>query len=150
MRRDVRSKCCALLIAALLGYFVGGCATGHNGRWIPPQEVFGFSSTQEITNKFASYDVVTPHGMRTRELQTKGARFFFVTRIPYSSSNVLTTYCFEQTDPNFWNLRALLVFARVKSVDLEFVADGDAVNVISDGKTLFRVASAASERQQSP
>ncbi len=132
-------------MAVLVGYFVYGCATGHSGRWIPPQEVFGFSSMREITNKFASYDVETPHGMRTREIQAKDAHFLFVTRIPYSSSNVLATYCFEQTEPDFWHLRALLVFARVRNVDLDFVPEGDSVKVISEGKTLFTVASTVSK-----
>lgn len=150
MRRDVRSKCCTILITALIGCFLLSCATKQQGRWIEPQAVFGFSSIEEITNKFASYDVNTPHGMRTREVQAKGGHFLFVTRIPYSSSNVLTTYCFEQTERDFWNLRALLVFARVRSVYLEFVPNGDFVNVVHEGKVLFKVAGAASERQQNP
>jgi hypothetical protein len=152
MRRNVRSKCCALLIAALIGSFVvAGCATKHQGRWIEPQAVFGFSSIEEITNKFASYQVVATQGMRTREVRTtKGAHFLFLTTIPYSSSNILTTYCFEQTEPDFWNLRALLLFARVRTVDLDFVVDGDNVNVVHEGKVLFKAASAVSDRQQSP
>ena len=150
MRRDVRPKCCALLIAVLIGCLVAGCATKNEGRWIEPQAVFGFSSIQEITNKFASYEVSAAHGMRTREVTTKDAHFLFVTTIPHSSSSVLSTYCFEQIDRDFWHLRALLVFARVKSVDLDFVADGDAVNVISEGRVLFRVASAVTDHSKIP
>jgi len=147
----VRSKCGALLsVAALIGCFVAGCATKQQGHWIEPPAILGLSSVQEITNRFASYDVVAAHGMRTREVQTKDAHFLFVTIVPYSNSTILGTYCFEQTERDFWALRTMLVFQRVRGVDLEFVPDGDFVNVVHEGKVLFKVAGAASERQQSP
>lgn len=150
MRRDVRSQCGALLMCAVVGCVIGGCASRQSGRWIPPQEVFGFSSIQEATNTFNSYDVAVPHGLRTREVHAKNADFLFVTRIPYSSSTVLATYCYEKQEPDFWQLRALLVFTRVRSVDLDFVAEDDSARVISEGKTLFTVTSAASEHLNPP
>jgi hypothetical protein len=150
MRRDVRSKCGALLIAALIGCLVAGCGAKHQGHWIEPPAILGLSSIQEITNKFASYNVVAGHGMRTQEVQTKGAHYLFVTIIPYSNSTILSTYCFEQTERDFWHLRTMLVFQRVRGVDLEFVPDGDFVNVVHEGKVFFKVASMDSERQKSP
>jgi len=150
MRRDVCSECCALLIAFLIGCSLVSCATKREGRWIEPQSVLGFSSLEEITNTFASYDVIATHGIRTRELSAAGAHFLFVTTIPYTSSSLLSTYCYEQTEPDFWHLRAVLILARVKSVNLEFVPDHRGVNVISEGKTVFTVVSTASEQSKSP
>jgi hypothetical protein len=82
------------------------------------------------------------------EVRSGGGDFFFVTTYPCSGPRIFNIYCFEKTEPDLWYLRAQFVFLHSPVMRAEFIPEGEFINIVHDGKKLFRVYSAAEQTRK--
>jgi hypothetical protein len=137
----MRSKYSLLIFAGFAGILIPACAPKDQGRWVKSEELLSFTSIEQITNKFATYEYVASHGFDLQDVRTRTSRFLFVTTHPYSGSSVFNAFCFEQLNPSLWRLRSELLFHQSNSMQLRFVPEGDVVNVLQDGQVVFKIVS---------
>jgi hypothetical protein len=140
----MRARCCSILMALVSCALLEGCVEPRGSKWIPPQSVIGFSSVEEIRKAFAHREIST----QTSQVHSDDGDFFFVSSYPYSGPRIFNVYCYERIDPDLWRLRAVLVFVSSGTMRVEFQKTAGYVEVVHEGKPLFKIAAAADQEHQ--
>jgi hypothetical protein len=91
------------------------------------------------------------HFVEKREVAAGDSRFVFYIRFPYRGvPDPQAIYCYEQIRPDVWFLRGFFPITMWNFQDLtsktevDFLADGNSVNVVGNGTVLFSIRSMAS------
>jgi hypothetical protein len=120
-----------------------GCASPGQRKWVPLESVVGLSSVSEIREAFTRRNLST----QMEEVSVGGDDFFFVSSYPYSGPRIFNVYCFERIEPTLWRLRAVLLFASSRAMRVEFKTGPGYVEIVHEGKPLFRITPAAQQER---
>lgn len=150
MRRDLCTRCCALLILTALLLLLPGCQTQKLDRWVKPDALLFTATTQEIKDEFLRLY----SGQRNpsdcfimQQVQAANTRYLFVTVYPYRGPIIVGVYCFEQVNSDAWHLRAVAPILEGSTASPTFLAEGDSVKIWDGRKLVFSVESVADRMQ---